>query len=179
MRHWQAGVILGLCMAGSSALAQQAPNPLIDAERYLADSAAAMQAREGRLLDEAEFMAMAAQPGSLILDARSNWAFERLHIAGALNLAYTDFNAETLTTLIPSVETRILIYCNNNFLGAPGAFPTKLPATSLNLATLSALHSYGYRNVYQLGPVVDVAHTILPLSGADAAMLSVARTGSR
>lgn len=24
MRHWQAGVILGLCMAGSSALAQQA-----------------------------------------------------------------------------------------------------------------------------------------------------------
>ena len=57
---------------------------------------------------------------------------------------------------LPDKSARILIYCNNNFSGAEGAFPSKLPSASLNLSTYVALYDYGYRNVYELGPLIDV-----------------------
>ena len=40
---------------------------------------------------------------------------------------------------------------------APRAFPTKRADASLNLSTYIALYSYGYRNVYELGPLLDPA----------------------
>ena len=47
--------------------------------------------------------------------------------------------------------------------GAARAFPLKLPTASLNLSTFTALYNYDYRNVYELGPNVDVKKTILPM----------------
>ncbi|HET7292712.1 MAG TPA: hypothetical protein VFM88_09815 [Vicinamibacteria bacterium] len=45
-------------------------------------------------------------------------------------------------------------------LGGPrherGPFPAKLAAASLNLSTYVALYTYGYRNLYELGPLVDL-----------------------
>jgi hypothetical protein len=35
-------------------------------------------------------------------------------------------------------------------------FPEKLPPASLNLSTRIALYTYGYRNVHELGPHVDI-----------------------
>jgi hypothetical protein len=32
-----------------------------------------------------------------------------------------------------------LIYCNNNFLNAPGAFPLNAPSASLNILTVNVL----------------------------------------
>jgi hypothetical protein len=58
--------------------------------------------------------------------------------------------------LLPDRDARILIYCNNNFLNAPGPFPSKLPSASLNLSTYITLYDYGYRNLYELGPSVDL-----------------------
>ena len=49
------------------------------------------------------------------------------------------------------------------------AFPTKVPAASLNIHTFNTLYNYGYRNVYELGPLVDVKKTKLPLEGSLAA----------
>ena len=66
-----------------------------------------------------------------------------------------------MNDLIPDKNTRILIYCNNNFSGAEEAFPTKLPAASLNLSTYVALYSYGYRNVYELAPQIDLEQSKL------------------
>ena len=74
---------------------------------------------------------------------------------------------------------RILIYCNNNFVGAPGAMPTKAAPASLNLSTFATLYGYGYRNVYELAPLLDVAETRLPLSGSDAGRPSSRTTGLR
>jgi hypothetical protein len=31
-----------------------------------------------------------------------------------------------------------------------------MPSASLNLSTYIALYNYGYRNVYELGPLVDI-----------------------
>lgn len=44
-----------------------------------------------------------------------------------------------------------------------GPFPSKLSTASLNLSTFIALYNYGYRNVWELGPVIDVKKTKLPL----------------
>ena len=104
---------------------------------------------------------MSHQPGTLVLDARSRAKYEELHIRGAVNLSFPDITIESLARVIPDRDTRILIYCNNNFLEAEGPFPSKLPNASLNLSTFIALYTYGYRNVYELGPLIDVDDTKL------------------
>lgn len=138
-------------------------NPKIDAGSFLELTLAATAAREQRRLSEAEFLAAAAEPGTVVLDARSRDKFEQLHVRGAVSLPFTDFTAESLAAVVPDPQTRILIYCNNNFAGAEEPFPTKAPPAALNLSTYVALWTYGYRNVDELGPLVDVEHTRLDL----------------
>ncbi|MCM2315508.1 MAG: rhodanese-like domain-containing protein [Thermoanaerobaculia bacterium] len=132
-------------------------NPAIDMEGYLRVALEASDHRERRRLSEDEFIAMRREPGVVVLDARSREKYDELHVAGAVNLSFPDITVESLARLFPDKSTRILIYCNNNFSGAEGPFPTKLPTASLNLSTYIALHSYGYRNVWELGPQIDLA----------------------
>ena len=133
-----------------------AANPAIDMEGYLRVSMVAATHRETRRLSEAEFIRMSREPGTIVLDARSRERFDELHIKGAINLSFPDIAVEALGSLIPDRSTRILIYCNNNFQGALGPFPAKLPSASLNLSTYIALYNYGYRNVYELAPLIDI-----------------------
>ena len=95
-------------------------------------------------------------PGVVILDARSRQKYDELHVKGAINLSFPDIAIDSLERILPDKRVPILIYCNNNFLNAPSAFPTKLPSASLNLSTYIALYDYGYRNVYELGPLIDI-----------------------
>lgn len=140
-----------------------AGNPEIDMSGFLRDARDAADARRTRLLSEDAFLRLRAEPRTVVLDARSRDRFDALHIEGALHLAFTDMTVDALAGLIPDRATRILVYCNNNFSGAPGPFPSKLPAASLNLSTVIALRTYGYTEVYELGPLVEVARTRLPL----------------
>ena len=86
----------------------------------------------------------------IILDARSKEKYDLMHIKGALNLSFPDITVESLEQMLPDKKARILIYCNNNFVGEEKAFPSKAARASLNLSTYIALYSYGYRNVYEL-----------------------------
>ena len=131
-------------------------NPAIDMAGHLRVSAEAARHRRARRVSEAEFIRMSRQPGTVILDARSRAKYDELHVKGAINLSFPDIAYESLQELLPDKNTRILIYCNNNFLGAKSAFPTKIPAASLNLSTYIALYSYGYRNIYELAPLLDI-----------------------
>jgi phage shock protein E len=88
--------------------------------------------------------------------AAPNFAAMRVSRLDPGALSFPDIAVETLKGMIPDKTTRILIYCNNNFRDAEGPFPTKLPSASLNLSTYIALYNYGYRNVYELGPLVDI-----------------------
>ncbi|HEX6623671.1 MAG TPA: rhodanese-like domain-containing protein, partial [Pyrinomonadaceae bacterium] len=110
-----------------------------------------------------DFIRMSREPGTVILDARSRQKYDELHVKGALNLSFPDIAVESLGRVLPDKDTRVLIYCNNNFRGAEGPFPTKRSIASLNLSTYIALYSYGYRNVYELGPLIDVQATKLEL----------------
>jgi hypothetical protein len=131
-------------------------NPAIDMRGYLAVANQAAAARESHRVSEEEFIRMSGEPGTIVLDARSRQKFEELHIRGAVNLSFPDITIDSLREAIPDRNTRILIYCNNNFTNAPGPFPGKLATASLNLSTYIALYTYGYRNVYELAPLIDI-----------------------
>ncbi len=111
--------------------------------------------RANRLVTLAQFQAMAHEPRTIILDARSPAAFAQGHIDGALNLALTDFTAPALSAAISDPNTRILIYCNNNFANNVAPVMLKAAPLSLNIQTFINLYGYGYRNVYELGEVVN------------------------
>lgn len=130
-------------------------NPNIDMEGYLAVSKEAATHRTTRRLSEADFIKLAGEEGTIVLDARSKEKFDLLHIKGAVNLSFPDITIESLAKAFPNKEARILIYCNNNFLNSEEAFPSKAPRASLNLSTYIALYSYGYRNIYELAPRID------------------------
>ena len=134
----------------STAAAQPIPNELIDYPTYLRIAREVQPLREKRRLTEEQFAAMAAEPSTVVLDARSADKFRLRHIKGAVSLPFTDFTADSLAKVLPEKTTRVLIYCNNNFRGAP-----------VSLAT------YGYTNVFELGPLLDVKTTKLIMEGEE------------
>ena len=143
--------------------------------------------RRERILSLDQFLAMSKQPNVLILDTRSDFRYERIHIQGAKHLSFTDFTQTNLANVIPSPETTVLIYCNNNFDGnqvdfasksAPPrprgnrALETQVAAQSkpvqlaLNVPTYINLYGYGYRNVYELGELVKVTDPRIQFEGS-------------
>ncbi len=162
-----AGMIAAATLTATIAVAAdraiRLDNPAIDMDGFLRVSIEAAQHRASRRVSEEAFARMAAEPGTLVLDARSRELYDLLHVKGAINLAFPDIAIDSLEKAIPDKATRILIYCNNNFTNAERAFPSKLPTASLNLSTYIALYTYGYRNVYELGPLLDAKTSKLAL----------------
>lgn len=157
------GIVAALATPFAHAQNVQASGAPIDMGGYLVTSREAARHRSTHLITEQEFLRMAAEPGTIVLDARSTQKYDLLHVKGAINLSFPDIDIESLKKAIPDTSTRILIYCNNNFSNAERAFPSKLPTASLNLSTYIALYTYGYRNVYELDAYVDANASQLPL----------------
>jgi phage shock protein E len=156
-----------LSAATASVCAQTIPNDQIDYAAFKQIVLDTEQYRESRRLSEDDFIAALKDPGVILLDARSSSAFALRHIKGAKNLPFTDFTEQTLAEIAPDKNSRILIYCNNNFVGSPRAFATKAAPASLNLSTYTSLRAYGYENVYELGPVLDVRTANVVFEGAE------------
>jgi phage shock protein E len=162
-----AATFLVACAASPRLAHAEAPdNPAIDMHAYLEVAVEAAAHRESRKLSEEQFRRLAREPGTVVLDARSRDKFELLHVKGALNLSFPDITVASLAEVLPDKDARILIYCNNNFADAERPFPTKRFDASLNLSTYIALYSYGYRNVYELGPLLELATSRLEFEGA-------------
>ncbi len=157
-----------LCSTLATAAALDAPpaNPAIDMQGFLGTAAEAAQHRADRRLSERDFDRMRREPGTVVLDARSAEKFELMHVRGAINLSFPDITIASLAELLPDTNTRILIYCNNNFENSPRAFPTKRADASLNLSTYVALYTHGYRNVYELAPLLDPRTSIIEFEPA-------------
>jgi hypothetical protein len=143
--------------------------------------------RASRLIDLNTFIKMSREPGVVILDSRSAFRYDRIHLKGARHLAFTDFTQDNLAKVIPSLETTILIYCNNNFDGnqtdfaskvaSPRPRPDRAVATqfaaqakplmmALNIPTYVNLYGYGYRNVYELHELVKVSDPRIAFEGS-------------
>ena len=158
-----ASLVSGLALAAEAAERPQMANPSIDMAGHLRVSDEAARHRQTHRVSEAEFIRMSRQPGTVVLDARSREKYDELHVK-AINLSFPDFTYVSLRTLLPDKRTRILIYCNNNFREVP-AFQAKAITSALNLSTFIALYDYGYREVYELAPLLDVATSKLEFEG--------------
>lgn len=162
---------LAFVAVASALQAQDLPaevrNPDIDYvafQKVVTDTA---EVRRTRLLTEDQFLQAMKEKGVVVLDARSPDRFAMRHVEGAVNLSLPDFADAPLAKVVPAKDTKILIYCNNNFLGSPEAMITKAPTASLNLSTFTNLRSYGYTNVWELGPRLDVRTTKIPFVGTE------------
>jgi rhodanese-related sulfurtransferase len=168
MKIWHRGLLLLLALVPAAFAQTAVLNPNIDMKGFLAVSQAAAGYRESRRVTEAEFIRLSREPGTRILDARSHAMFDLLHVKGAINLNFSDIAVESLVKFIPDKSQRILIYCNNNFRNSPRAFAAKMPSASLNLSTFITLYGYGYTNIYELGPLLDVKATRIELVSSEA-----------
>lgn len=145
--------------------------------------------REERLLGLDAFLEKGKDSEVIILDTRSKYHFDRIHVKGAKHLSFSDFTQDNLSELVPSFDTTILIYCNNNFEGNQIDFATKSvvpdesargsflsgvrPLTmALNIPTYINLYGYGYRNVYELHELVNVNDKRIMFEGAEVSPMS-------
>jgi len=161
--------ILGVAAVLQASAVEPIPNRLIDYAQFQKIVAASAVTREHNRLTEDQFLAAMQDPRVIVLDARSATMYKLRHVKGAVSLPFTDFTADTLAQVIPRKDAKVMIYCNNNFTGSPLAFATKMPAASLNLSTYTSLAAYGYTNVYELGPLLDVKTTRIPFAGTEVA----------
>ena len=160
------GIVLTACCFSVQANEAPIPNPMIDYQGFLENASAVGKLRQERRITEAEFVRMAAEPGTIILDARSDSKFAMLRVKRAKHLSLPDVTGTELAKIIPEKSSRILIYCNNNFENEPRALPGKMATASLNLYTFNTLYSYGYKNVYELGPLIDIKKSTLNFEGS-------------
>ncbi|HEY9843919.1 MAG: rhodanese-like domain-containing protein [Candidatus Sericytochromatia bacterium] len=156
--------LLSACQA---AAAFEPPASRVDFPGFVNLTEEAGAYRTQRLVDIDSFMKMATEPKTMILDARSESAFARKHIKGAVHLSFSDFSFEGLKQVIPDKNMRILIYCNNNIEGDTQNFPTKAMPLALNIPTFINLYGYGYKNVYELSSLLEASDPRLAFEGTD------------
>ena len=142
--------------------------------------------REERLISLDQFIEFQKEKNTIILDTRSEKNYKAIHIKGAINLPFTEFTTGNLRKLIPDINTRILIYCNNNIQGdriyfgsktynpedekkrkkynkkstfvpkSTAVYNSKTISLALNVPTYINLYGYGYRNIYELNELVNI-----------------------
>ncbi len=176
MKTGRIALIAVLIMAGvASTQPRSYPKAKVSFTDFKGLVAEVEEHRAKRLVDLNAFLAMSKETGTIILDTRSDFRFDRLHLKGAKHLSFTDFTQANLAGAIPGFQTRILIYCNNNFDGNQTDFASKIapPAKNdslrsqmesqakpimmaLNIPTYINLYGYGYRDVYELDELVNV-----------------------
>jgi len=178
-----------MLLFGSTVIAQDNPYPKakVSFDDFRNLVAEVETHREKRLIDLDTFLKMSKEPGVIILDSRSTFRYERIHVKGAKHLSFTDFTQDNLGEVIPSFETIVLIYCNNNFEGNQTDFASKvaMPITrsgniitaqfnsqekplmmALNIPTYINLYGYGYHNVYELDELVNVNDPRITFEGS-------------
>ncbi len=165
-------VILFVCLlalpALSAAQSQQNFQPSdVDYEGFMKLSEEVEPYRLQRLVDFNTFLEMAKHENTIILDTRSKEAYDNIHLRGAIHLNFSDFTEEKLAKIIPSKQTRILIYCNNNFANGPEFLTSKAIPLALNVPTFINLYGYGYKNVYELSELLTMDDERLVTAGVD------------
>jgi len=142
--------------------------------------------RKERLVSLDEFLKLNTEKNTIILDTRSTFRYHRKHLKGAIHLSFSDFTQQSLRKLIPDLNTKILIYCNNNFDGDPIDFTSKVSIPNkknslenqilpnrkpimlaLNIPTFINLYGYGYKNIYELEELVNVNDSRITFEGTE------------
>lgn len=167
------------------------PKSLVDIDAFAKLLDEVKPHRAKRIISFDKFLKMSSEKNTVILDTRSKAMFDSLHVKGAIHLNFSDFTQGSLAQLIPDKSTKILIYCNNNFIepvtlkSSPyfgsKAFMPELDADletiresitlALNIPTYINLFGYGYENVYELGELVYMNDLRIQFEGVAAKKL--------
>lgn len=142
------------------------PKSKVDYTTFIEITEEVQKHREARLVPLPVFLKLISEENTILLDTRSEAAYKRKHLKGAIHLNFSDFSEEKLASLIPAKETKILIYCNNNIEGDAINFMTKRMPLALNIPTFINLYGYGYQNLYELSSLVSVEDPRLEFEGS-------------
>jgi len=143
--------------------------------------------RNERLINLDTFLKMSQEENVIVLDTRSTFRYKRKHLKGAKHLSFTDFTQQTLRELIPDTNTKILIYCNNNFDGDELDFASKIfipdeeeeemetqilsnrkpIMLALNIPTYINLYGYGYKQIYELDELIYIDDSRIEFKGSE------------
>ena len=122
-------ILIGLY---SSQLVSQVKPALVDFDAYEKLVAEVKEHRKTRLLNADEFIKTSKEENVIILDTRSDSMYTAVHVKGAIHINFSDFTQALLDKIIPSPDTKILIYCNNNF----NTKPTNMMALNTTMVKL-------------------------------------------
>lgn len=156
-----------LFIAGNSVNAQKTNSPEVDYNGFLDISQELVEYRESRLIDIESFNSYSRKPNTIILDTRSKKAFDEIHLMGAIHLNFSDFTKASLERVVGDKNTRILIYCNNNFDSPLEALMSKSRPLALNIPTFINLYGYGYKNIYELDAYLDQEDSRIQFEGTE------------
>lgn len=113
----------------------------------MADPADASDARDEVSTATFDNVNIWLKEGSVILiDLRSVDDYLQWHIKGAINIPATELTEEYLSGIIPYRDSRVVMYCDNNF-----RMSRKVAITTMAYPVFKQL---GYKNVYVLQSVV-------------------------
>ncbi|HMP75288.1 MAG TPA: rhodanese-like domain-containing protein [Kiritimatiellia bacterium] len=152
IQEWRNGMLAAvITLAAGLALAEETAHPKakVSFEDFKGLVAEVESHRAERLVDLDTFLRMSREPDTIILDTRSTFRYERIHIKGAKHLSFTDFTQDALRGVIPSFDTRVLIYCNNNFEGNPVDFASKI-AMPMARPPVATTNPASMRNTFRL-----------------------------
>ena len=153
-----------LCCLTLLANAQDnSPSKKVDYKGFMELTDSLRPYRESRLISPQTFLKYSRDVKTVILDTRSKNAFDEIHVDGAIHLNFSDFTAEKLAKIIPDKETRILIYCNNNFESKLPSLQNKGVTLALNIPTFINLYGSGYKNIYELDGDIVEEESVIPL----------------
>jgi len=158
-------------------ISTQLPASKVDFDAYEGLAKEVKEFRKNRLVNLSKFLLLSKDQNTVILDTRSTEMYNRKHVKGAIHLNFADFTQDNLRLLIPDLNTRILIYCNNNFdddavnfatkSARPRSIKKKETTLALNIPTFINLYGYGYKNVYELADLVSVFNKGIEFEGTD------------
>lgn len=137
----------------------------VDYDSFLKMSEEILEYRKERLIPVDLFLEYLKDENTILLDTRSEAAYKKKHLKGATHINFSDFTEGKLAKQIPSKQTRILIYCNNNIDGDPINFASKMAPLALNIPTFINLYGYGYKNIYELSSLVPIKGNRLTFEG--------------
>ena len=154
-------------IAGSTAKAQKSDSLNVDYNGFLTISQELVEYRAARLVDIETFNAFSQEENTIVLDTRSQKAFDEIHIKGAIHLNFSDFTDAALAEVLGDKSIRILIYCNNNFESPLTALMSKRRPMALNIPTFINLYGYDYKNIYELDDYLDQGDSRVQFEGTN------------
>jgi phage shock protein E len=134
-------VLILLCAPMQLAAGEQQK---IDSKQYHEKALAAHEVQKKHTVSVDRFIELSKQEGAVILDVRSKAAFDRGHLDGALHLGAAITTEEKMRSLLPSKDSKLLIYCDNSL----SAELTR--RMSLTDMMFPLIYQFGYENLYQL-----------------------------